>query len=189
LRDLGITKSMVQQRANQLVRELQVLDESEETHRILEETKRILEERRNRTAAKRQGFDKSLTECHTNKKKGKNGGVQTGLKAFFVSAKTVSKKESVVLSDSVEVASFKGKRKGSSESGEESPSEKKLRQSQVPIIVQEVAVSTSKNKRKDSGDDDDDDSSPEKKLRTIVNEDGQIELVQVQVPVASPKTA
>jgi hypothetical protein len=173
---------MVQQRANQLVREVQVLEENEET-------KRILEERRNRTAAKRQGFDKSLAECHTKKKKGMNGGVQTGLKAFFISANAVSKKESVVLNDTVEVSSVysKGKRKGSSESGEESPSDKKLRQSQVPIIVQEVAVSKSKNKRKDSGDSSSDDSSAEKKLRTIVNEDGVIELVEV--PFALPKNA
>jgi hypothetical protein len=70
----------------------------------------------------------------------------------------------------------KGKRKESSESGEESPSEKKLRQSQeVPIVVQTVVVSKSKkNKRKDSGDSSSYDSVPEKKLRTIVNEDGVI---------------
>ena len=179
MRELGITKSMVQQRANQLVREVQVLEESEET-------KRILEERRNRTAAKKQGSDKSLAECHT-KKKGKNGGVQTGLKAFFISAKAVSKKESVVLADSVEISSVhsKGKRKGPSESGEESLFDKKLRQSQAPIIVQTVD-SKSRNKRKDSGDSLSDDSVPEKRLRTIVNADGVIELVEV--PVALPDT-
>jgi hypothetical protein len=175
---------MVQQRANQLVREVQFLEESEET-------KRILEDRRDRASAKRQGFDKSLAECHT-KKIGKNGGVQTGLKTFFVSAKAVSKKESVVLEDSVEILSVhsegKGKRKGFSESDEESPSEKKLRQSQVPIIVQESVDSKSNNKRKDSGDDSSsDDITSDKKLRTVVNEEGVIDLVDV--PVALPKTA
>jgi hypothetical protein len=44
----------------------------------------------------------------------------------------------------------------------------------VPIVVQTVVVSKSKNKRKDSGDSSSDDSVPEKKLRTIVNEDGVI---------------
>jgi hypothetical protein len=177
LKGLGLTKGMVQQRANQLVRELHAVEESEDTLRLIEE-------RRNRAAAKKQGFDRSLAECHTNKSKssGKNspkgGGIQTGLHAFFVSSKSGSKKQKViVLSDDEEAipsseSILAGKRKDSPASSDEGcPVEKKVKK--TAAFLQVVP-----GKRKDDGTLTDA-STPEKKLRTVVNADGVIELISV----------
>jgi hypothetical protein len=172
LRELGLTKSVIQQRANHLVRELHSLEDNEEMMRMLED-------RRNRAASKKQGSDKSLAECHTSKStSGKSstkrgGGIQTGLRAFFVSTKSVSKKQkTIVLSDNEDECSSSesvstGKRKEASASEEESPSGKKAKKSGTFFNL-----TTGEEKDEPPG-------TPENKLRTIVNEEGVIELVHV----------
>ena len=187
MRELGLTKSVIQQRANQLIRELHSTEETEEALRMLQE-------RRNRSAAKMQGFDKSLAECHTNKNSssktssthkssGKNknksaGTIQTGLRAFFTSTKSVPKKQkTVVLSDDEGATSSSesvstGKRKEIASSDEDSPSGKKAKNIGTPVKV------VPGKRRADSpvlGP-----TTPEKKLLTVVNADGVIELVSVR---------
>lgn len=173
LKSAGLSKAAIQQRANQLVREMHAIDETSETMRLLEE-------RRNRGVMKKQGYDRSLAECHTSKSGPAKGGIQTGLRAFFSSTnnKTASKKVKVtVLSDDDEnvldvhgSGGKGGKRKESPVSSEEdsSPSEKKPKKL-APLF--QVAPA----KRKDVSPTNS--TGSEKKMRTVVNQDGLIELV------------
>jgi hypothetical protein len=171
IKSVGLTKVAIQQRANQLVREMHAIDETSETMRLLEE-------RRNRGAIKKQGYDRSLAECHTSKSAASKGAVQTGLRAFFSSSKKGAKPGNmVVLSDNEEndattALSSVGKRKESPVPSEDnSPSEKKAKKL-APLF--QVAPAKLK-----------DGSSPassigsEKKMRTVVTQDGLIELVSV----------
>jgi hypothetical protein len=119
-----LVKSVIQQRANQLVRELHQLEESEETMRMLHE-------RRNRSASKKQGYD-SLADTGKSHARG-GGGVQTGMRSFFTSTKSVSKKETVVIlsDDEEEKSNSLGKRKSTGDANGLEPSspEKKFRKS------------------------------------------------------------
>lgn len=159
-RDLGFTKLSIQQRANQLVRELHAIDETSETMRLLEE-------RRNRGALKKQGYDRSLAECH----KSGSSGIQTGLKAFFTSTMNASRKQKVVLLSEDDENAVRGKRKESPVQLQESTPCEKTPKKLAPLFVMP-------SKRK--GDESPNSESPtEKKLRTVVNPDGVIELVSV----------
>jgi hypothetical protein len=168
LRELGLTKSIIQQRANQLVRELHQAEEQQETMKLLQE-------RRNRVASKTQGLD-TLAECNKNKSKktGATKTVQTGLRAFFASTKTASKKENVVdLSDNENAGSDSstsaGKRK-SGASSEDSPMEKKAKSDNEPVRVIPGKFDTY----------DADPLSPSRSaVRTLVNSQGKIEVVNV----------
>lgn len=159
LRNLGFSKLSIQQRANQLVRELHAIDETAETMRLLEE-------RRNRGAMKKQGYDRSLAECHKS-----GSSIQTGLKAFFASTMSVTKKQKVVLSSDNDENGTLGKRKESpSSSQEESPDQKKSKKlAPLFVVTPKRKVDTSPSSE----------SPNEKKLRTVVNSDGVIELVTV----------
>ena len=141
---------------------------------------RMVEDRKNRSASKKQGYDKALAECHNNNNtkpaakkssKAKGGGIQTGLHAFFKATKTVSKKEKVVdLTDeeasSTSSGASSGKRKSlSPDSG--SPSKKAKSDASVKVVPG----------KRNSGSPVS--CTPEKKLRTVVNEEGVIELVPV----------
>jgi hypothetical protein len=161
LKDLGLSKVAIQQKVNQLVRELHSLEESEEMMRLLKE-------RRNR-ALKNHDVDKPRSEKISSK-----GAVQTGLHAFFVSTKAVAKKEKVViLSDNEEEhgkskSPVNGKRKDSFESelAQSSP-EKKLRNgNDSPSESGELQA----GKRKDEGENAlSESSTPEKKQRLMVD--------------------
>ena len=169
MKEFGLTKAIVQQKANQLVRELHAIEESEEMMRMLEE-------RRSRAVAKKQGYDKSLAECHakkvpSSKRSSSGGGIQTGLKAFFVPSKSAVKKQKVLengVDSPASAFSATGKRKDASESSDESPSKKTKTTSTFKVVP---------GKRSCEGEPMH--GTPEKKLRTIVNEDGVIELVSV----------
>ena len=125
---------------------------------------RLLEERRNRGAMKKQGYDRSLAECHKS-----GSGIQTGLKAFFTSTANVSKKQKVVLLSDDDENATRGKRKESPVQPQESTPCDKTPKKLAPLFV-------IPSKRK--GDDSPTSDSPtEKKLRTVVNPDGVIELV------------
>ena len=104
--------------------------------------------------------------------------MQTGIHAFFVSACTGTAKAGYVIQTEDETTS---KRKGSDELDDDSPSEKKMRNSKPsePRVISKIFVRPT-SKRQNEGDSGSDDSTPEKKLRTIVNEDGVIELVAVR---------
>ncbi len=159
-KSLGFTKLSIQQRANQLLRELHAIDETSETMRLLEE-------RRNRGAIRKQGYDRSLAECH----KSGSSSIQTGLKAFFASTMSASKKQKVViLSDNDENVTL-GKRKESPVSSEQSTPNEKQTKKLAPLFV-------IPSKRK--GDASPTRESPgEKKMRTVVNSEGVIELVTI----------
>eukprot|EP00980_Cylindrotheca_fusiformis_P030317 scaffold24653_cov157-Cylindrotheca_fusiformis.AAC.1 len=165
-KELGLTRSIVQQRANQLMREIHQAEEQKETMKLLQD-------RRNRAASKTNGLD-SLADINKPKSK-RSKTVQTGLRAFFASTKTNSKKENVVvLSDNEEVASdgskSTGKRKTIEESDEDSPAEKKPRNEDGPIRVIPGKF----------GECDTDPSSPKRSaIRTLVNSQGKIEVVNV----------
>lgn len=144
---------------------------------------RLLEERRNRSASKKQGFDRSLAECHT-AKAASRGAVQTGLHAFFSSTKSGSKKKSVVtLSDSEGKSNSPviGKRKSSlgTQDGKSSAG-KKIRGKSGS------GSSKSRGKRKDSGDGSElsPSSSPEKKqkVRPHMSAESNVEFVRVKSP-------
>jgi hypothetical protein len=172
LKDLNLTKALIQLRANQLVRELHALEESEETMRRLKE-------RRNRAVVKRENFDRSLSEIHSGKSTSR-GGIQTGLHAFFASAKSGAKKGSVVvLSDSEDAATHKKKSqlkgKGDDSDGNDTPSEKKSHKYQGNVKSQR------KGKRKDSSGTRSPSSSPEKKLRGLADDsDSDIALISLK---------
>ena len=150
LKSLGLTKPLIQQRANQLVREMHANDETAHTFRKLEE-------RRNRGSSKKQGYDRSLAECHTAKlsSSATNGGFQTGISAFFTSSKS---DEKVQASKSMKDGSVKsvlettGKRKGSPtvSDAETSPSDK-VPKKLAPIFVV-AAKSTNQSSPKLSPD-------------------------------------
>lgn len=160
MKELGLTKPIVQLRANQIVRELHIIEESEEALRLLQER---------RAAKKHQGYDKSLAECHTKtsstkKANGKSGGIQTGLRAFFVATKSNSKKSKVVIMDQADrkekSPESTGKRKDPAD--EDTP--------------------TGKKAKKESQNDDGSASSSgsvEKTIRAVVNENDVIEIVSV----------
>jgi hypothetical protein len=124
MKSLLLTKHVIQQRANQLVREL---------HGILDHdaTVQLLQDRKNRGPSKRgQQYD-SLVDCHSVGSGSTSNGkarttVQTGLKAFFSPASgkpssSVKRSKLIVLNDEdVEngsptdsLASIGGKRKES----------------------------------------------------------------------------
>ena len=173
LRDLGLTKTIVQQRANQLVRELHALEESEETMRLLEE-------RRNRAVSKRKSSDRSLAECHTSKSASR-GAIQTGLHAFFRSTKSGAKKQSVVtLSDSEEKSGSAAKGKRKSGDGKKSTTGKKVRANNVNGSVKP------KGKRKESSSSEErsPSSSPEKKqkVRSQKGAESDVEFVRAKSP-------
>lgn len=158
MKEIGLTKSIIQQRANQLVRELHSCEEKEETLRMLAE-------RRNRKPSSQlHVYDKSLVDCNKKSSKKKGGTkIQTGLRAFFSSAKPFSKKaKTVVLSDddnkaSTSSKSSMGKRKGGT-ADEGSPAEKKA-----------------KSENRNPG------TPPKRtKMHTFVNADGHIQLIEVE---------
>lgn len=180
IKSTGLSKVSIQQRANQLVREMHAIDDTSETMRLLEE-------RRNRGALKKQGYDRSLAECHTSSKSGtssssaKKGGIQTGLRAFFSSTKTASKKSKVVVmssSDNEENvtttsahAKSAGKRKESPVPSEDnSPTEKKPK-TLAPLFQVVAARNESSSPATSTGSN--------KKMETVVTQDGIIELVAV----------
>jgi len=129
LKQLNLTKSIIQQRANQLIREMHQADEQEETMKLLQE-------RRRRSSG---GYDKSLVECGEGKSKNpsnKSAGakkaktIQTGLHAFFKQTKSGSKKQSVVEMADDETANSdsskaSGKRKEADEANDNSSSPSK----------------------------------------------------------------
>lgn len=171
LKALGLTKSIVQQRANQLVRELHQAEEQEETMKMLQD-------RRNRVASKTQGLD-TLADCNNNTKSKKSSSsaktVQTGLRAFFASTKTNSKKEKVVVLSDDEAGSddskSAAKRKGEMTSDEDdSPAEKKAKSSNSRVVV--IAG-------KFDGYAADPSSPVRSAVRTLVNSEGTIEVVNV----------
>ena len=172
LKELNLTKSIIQQRANQLVRELHQMDEKEETMKILAD--------RRTKGASSNVYDKSLVDCNkksssssssSSSKKKKKGLNQTGLRSFFTATKKVSKKEKVIiLSDDDENTSSSsrsskssdvGKRKGIATTApeEDSPAEKKARSS----------IDSQQRNPVSPG-----------RMKTFVNEDNQIELIQVE---------
>ena len=155
MKELGLSKAIIQQRANQLVRELNAIEETADLMRMLHE-------RRNRAAIKKQGFDRSLTECHNqkvslkqNSGRIKNGGVQTGLRAFFASTKSVPKKAKVVIM-----------------SEDDTSTSGSLSAKKATHFFKVVPGKRDSDSPPLPG-------SPKKKLRTVVNEDGVIELVSV----------
>ena len=169
LRSLGFTRTSIQQRANQLVRELNAIDDTTETMRMLEE-------RRNRGTIKKQGYDRSLAECHTSKTTPSGGGIQTELKSFFASTKSVPKKNKVVvLSNNEEnvtaVLAKAGKRKESPASSQENSPTDKRPKTLAPVFQ----VIPGKRKGSPASD-----ASTDDKMETVVNQDGVIELVSVR---------
>jgi uncharacterized protein YprB with RNaseH-like and TPR domain len=101
MRGLQLTKPVIQQRANQLVREL---------HYILDHnaTMQLLKDRINKTSSKRFEQHDSLHDCSSAGSGSSSGGlkakptVQTGLKAFFSATttnKASSKKPKVIILD------------------------------------------------------------------------------------------
>ena len=162
MKELGLTKSIVQLRANQVVRELHTIEESEEALRLLQER---------RAAKKNQGYDKSLAECHTKassikKPNGKSGGIQTGLRAFFVATKSNSKKSRVVIMDQADRQESSpestGKRKDPASSDEDTPTGKKAKKE---TLKDDGSASSS--------------GSVEKTIRAVVNENDVIEIVSI----------
>mmetsp|Transcript_9183 Transcript_9183/g.21889 ORF Transcript_9183/g.21889 Transcript_9183/m.21889 type:complete len:2363 (+) Transcript_9183:217-7305(+) len=175
LKQLNLTKSIVQQRANQLVRELHQSDETEET-------RKLLHERRKRSSS---SYDKSLVECGKGKSKSKGRStpkksagakktatIQTALHSFFKQTKSGSKKQSVVevLDDNSDSSSSSGKRKQADESP--SPSKKAKVGGDVEVVrvkpAFDEAVSNSLA------------SSNGGAVRTRVNSQGEIEVVTVR---------
>eukprot|EP00934_Nitzschia_sp_Nitz4_P009022 Nitzschia sp. Nitz4//scaffold97_size77645//18109//25086//NITZ4_005513-RA/size77645-augustus-gene-0.24-mRNA-1//1//CDS//3329560641//9012//frame0 len=167
-KDLNLSKASLQIRANQLVRELHTLDEAHETLRLLEERR-----------YRKQGMD-SMAKCSGGEEKKskvspKGGGRQTGLRSFFTAFKPLSKGSKVTdvvdntgSMQAISVLEKVGERKESHKAQENSNSSaKKL----APIFVV-----GGKRKEKESSAEEE---SPNKKLRTVVNEDGVIELVAV----------
>ena len=150
LKSLGLTKPLIQQRANQLVREMHANDETAHTFRKLEE-------RRNRGSSKKHGYDRSLAECHTAKVSSSttNGGFQTGISAFFTSSKSEEKLQASksMKDDTVKsVLETTGKRKGSpTASDAETSSSEKLPKKLAPIFVV-AAKSTNESSAKLSSD-------------------------------------
>jgi hypothetical protein len=97
MRGLQLTKPVIQQRANQLVREL---------HYIVDHnaTMQLLKDRKNRNASKRFQQHDSLIDCSSAGSGSTSGSkakptVQTGLKAFFssTSSKSSSKKPKLIV--------------------------------------------------------------------------------------------
>ena len=146
---------------------------------------RMLQDRKNRASFKKQGYDKALAECHNNNKPSstkksstgvsrKSGGIQTGLHAFFKATKAVSKKEKVIdlseeEADSATSGSNTGKRKESASPSEAGSPPKKSKGTAPAVKV----VPGKRNSGSPVS------CTPEKKLRTVVNADGVIELVTV----------
>ena len=161
LKEVGLNKAIIQQKVNQLVRELHGVEESEDIARIISQ-------RRNR----KKDSDKSRGDSAS-----PSGGVQAEIRAFFVSTKTVSKKDKVVmLSDNEEdlintKSRANGKRKETSHSKEsQSSAEKKSRKTSNKSISNKDTAKT--GKRKDEGENSlSESSTPEKKLRTLTNVD------------------
>lgn len=133
--------------------------------------------------AKRENFDRSLSEINSGKSTSR-GGIQTGLHAFFASAKSGAKKGSVVvLSDSEDAVTYKkksrskGKRKGDDSDGSNSPSEKKSHKNQGNV------KSPRQGKRKDSSGTRSPSRSPEKKLRGLADDsdsDSDVALISLK---------
>jgi len=170
IKDYGLTKQTIQLRANQLVRELHAIEEKAEIMRMLEE-------RRSKAGHKKNSYDKGLMNCHMSAASKpdstkKSGGLQTELSSFFKTTKSGPKKSSMLLSVSDENSkpSSAGKRKESpvvSSSEDNSPAEKKPKKL-APLFV-------APGKRSESPG-----SVSEKRMETVVNEDGVIELVAVR---------
>ncbi|KAL3935214.1 MAG: hypothetical protein SGBAC_009225, partial [Bacillariaceae sp.] len=174
LKQLNLTKSIIQQRANQLVREMHQSDETAEMMKILKE-------RRKRSSS---SYDKSLVECGKDEsppsksigaKQSKSSGakqsktVQTGLHAFFKQTKSGSKKQSVVeiLDDDSDSSRGPGKRKDI-DAADGSPSKKAKVGGDVDVVRVKPAY-------------DGDDAAPLSSaiggaVRTRVNSKGEIEL-------------
>lgn len=160
-----MTKPLIQQRANQLVREMHSNDETADTFRKLEE-------RRHRGSAKKQGYDRSLAECHT-AKFSSNGGIQTGISSFFTSTKSDDKSRTAIsmkdgnIKSVIETAE---KRKDSpSALGDTIQPEKKLKL--APVFV--VAAERTKEPGPTYSSEKDD------ALKTLLKEDGVIELASI----------
>ncbi|CAJ1968173.1 unnamed protein product [Cylindrotheca closterium] len=177
LKQLSLTKSIIQQRANQLIREMHQSDETEETMKILHE-------RRRRSSS---SYDKSLVECGKGKsksmsasKKGsgakqQNKTIQTGLHSFFKQTKSGSKKQSVVeiLDDNSDSSRESGKRKEADGSDEaSSPSKKAKVGGDVEVVRVKPAF--------DGAASDSLASSNSGAFRTRVNSQGEIEVVNVE---------
>lgn len=170
LRQRGLTKQSIQLKANMLVRELHAMEETADALRLLED-------RRNRWGSGK----KYATDCSPSdrqKKRGiAKGAIQTGLHAFFAAPKGESRKKKIISLEHEEdendsVPSGHTKRKGSPPSDkEESPSQKKPKK-MAPIF----RVVPGKRKESDSTKSA---TTPDKIMRTVVNEDGVIELVSV----------
>lgn len=144
-------------------------------------TLRKLEERRNRAAAmKKQGYDRSLVDCHApDVSSTSKGSIQTGISAFFASSKK-AKKPNMHATSVLEITGLPpasadpsptdsaGKRKGSPSTFDAKPASEKKTKTLAPIFV--VAKKNS---------DDSPPTSCEKAVTTVVNDDGEIEVVTI----------
>jgi hypothetical protein len=165
-----MTKPLIQQRANQLVREMHAIDETVHTFRKLEE-------RRNRGPSKKQGYDRSLAECHTAKtsSSASKGSIQTGISSFFTSSKSDGKPQGPKpMKDENYKSVFEtvGKRKGSPLSSDDTSTSEKKPKKLAPLFIVPAKRSNDSHSMTLTENEVD--------MQSIVNDDGVINLTSLQ---------
>uniref|UniRef100_A0A7R9WWD1 Uncharacterized protein n=2 Tax=Craspedostauros australis TaxID=1486917 RepID=A0A7R9WWD1_9STRA len=110
LRELGLTKFVIQMRANQLVRELHAEEEAEESKQLIKQRRIKMQQRKSFDRLANVGGKRTLGTA----------SIQTGLESFFASTKTSARKSLVEIlpPDDINVGGCNGEDNGSYDDNE-----------------------------------------------------------------------